>query len=37
MLATRPFDSSKPKKLALAACMRKLPTILNVMVRTRPP
>ena len=27
--------AGKPKKLALVACMRKLLTILNVMVRTR--
>ncbi len=26
--------AGKPKKLALVACMRKLLTILNVMVRT---
>jgi len=29
--------AGKPKKLALTACMRKLLTILNVMVRTRQP
>jgi len=29
--------SGKPKKLALVACMRKLLTILNVMVRTAQP
>jgi transposase len=29
--------AGKPKKLALVACMRKLLTILNVMVRTTPP
>ncbi len=27
--------AGKPKKLALVACMRKLLTILNTMVRTR--
>ena len=27
----------KPKKLALVACMRKMLTILNTMVRTRQP
>ena len=27
--------AGKPKKLALVACMRKLLTILNVMVRTQ--
>jgi transposase len=31
---TRLVDAGKPKKLALVACMRKLLTILNVMVRT---
>ncbi len=29
--------AGKPKKLALVACMRKLPTLLNVMVRTATP
>jgi len=29
--------AGKPKKLALVACMRKLLTILNTMVRTRTP
>ena len=29
--------AGKPKKLALVACMRKLLTILNVMVRTAQP
>ena len=27
--------AGKPKKLALVACMRKLLTILNIMVRTK--
>lgn len=31
---TRLVEAGKPKKLALVACMRKLLTILNVMVRT---
>jgi len=30
----RLLAAGKPKKLALVACMRKLLTILNVMVRT---
>ena len=30
----RLVDAGKPKKLALVACMRKLLTILNTMVRT---
>jgi transposase len=31
----RLLAAGKPKKLALVACMRKLLTILNMMVRTR--
>jgi len=31
----RLLTAGKPKKLALVACMRKLLTILNTMVRTR--
>lgn len=30
----RLVGAGKPKKLALVACMRKLLTVLNVMVRT---
>ena len=33
----RLLAAGKPKKLALVACMRKLLTILNTMVRTRRP
>ena len=33
----RLVDSGKPKKVALVACMRKLLTILNAMVRDRTP
>jgi transposase len=33
----RLLKAGKPKKLALVACMRKLLTILNTMVRTRRP
>lgn len=33
----RLLEAGKPKKLALVACMRKLLTILNTMVRTRQP
>lgn len=33
----RLLDAGKPKKLALVACMRKLLTILNTMVRTGQP
>jgi transposase len=33
----RLLAAGKPKKLALVACMRKLLTILNAMVRTRKP
>jgi transposase len=34
-LYERPLDVGKPKKLALVVCMRKLPTILNAMCKTR--
>jgi transposase len=30
----RPVEAGKPKKVAIVACMRKLLTILNAMVRT---
>lgn len=30
-------DAGKPPELALTACMRKLPTILNVMLKNREP
>jgi transposase len=30
----RPVEAGKPKKVALTACMRKLLTILNAIVRT---
>jgi len=33
----RLLAAGKPKKLALVACIRKLLTILNVMVRTAQP
>ena len=33
----RPLAAGKPKKVALVACMRKLLTILNAMVRSRKP
>ena len=31
----RPLAAGKPKKLALVACMRKLLTIFNTIVRTK--
>jgi transposase len=33
----RLLAAGKPKKLALVACMRKLLTMLNMMVRTNTP
>jgi transposase len=33
----RLIDAGKPAKVALTACMRKLLTLLNAIVRTRQP
>lgn len=35
MFYVRLVDAGKPKKVALVACMRKLLTILNAMIRNR--